>query len=583
MLLRNEDRDRALDLGYISFLRPWPSHFFQSLSPLGGCISYIFKDARPGSFGTLWSWSCPYLTLASIFFRLSVPGGTLSAAKTEGCKDEGLGHTIREIATHISYLNTLCDQLVNSNFGDTAYRDTVCLAEVACPLCATRCEPSKRLDVPSDVAAFLRSLVPEHGVLNFDLTPLAGDIEVHPGPFGGLTAVADALREAHSLAPSPPPPAAPSAASFRAVATDLYRLTLSLTELIPPVPARAVRSVDPLPLSSALAYGLQPTLAPPPPWPDHLLQFAEGHVSEATSHMHEQLDGCLAALHYLGGQPGHGQERRGGVATVLGASHRALGARHHAAQAQIGCGSQACVGLPCSQASSESAPETGKGDDQGRHLRRAVDGLRQQFVALQLHGHEALLSPRRKFPMSHNLFHRLIASTALPEAPLFRASFLATMCGLYVSGLRKAELVVYLPERATWLTRASLLWVIWGVSTKHTTPQQLQTFSVGNRCEISQRQSKFDATGEVWGDRPIALAYVPMCRITRLRRALTSSWPFLSTRVCVSRFPSLRLTTPTSSRLHKPTASLPPCYLTACPLRRPHATVGTPFAWSCRS
>eukprot|EP00965_Chrysotila_dentata_P052738 1749712-Pleurochrysis_carterae.AAC.1 len=32
------------------------------------------------------------------------------------------------------------------------------------------------------------------------------------------------------------------------------------------------------------------------------------------------------------------------------------------------------------------------------HLRRAVDGLRQQFVVL--HGHEALL-PRRKFPMSH--------------------------------------------------------------------------------------------------------------------------------------------------------------------------------------
>eukprot|EP00965_Chrysotila_dentata_P093725 3097802-Pleurochrysis_carterae.AAC.1 len=59
------------------------------------------------------------------------------------------------------------------------------------------------------------------------------------------------------------------------------------------------------------------------------------------------------------------------------------------------------------------------------HLRRAVDGLRQQFVAL--HGHEALLL-RRKFPMSHALFHRLIASPALPEAPLLRASLLAAMC-----------------------------------------------------------------------------------------------------------------------------------------------------------
>eukprot|EP00965_Chrysotila_dentata_P081883 2702645-Pleurochrysis_carterae.AAC.1 len=59
------------------------------------------------------------------------------------------------------------------------------------------------------------------------------------------------------------------------------------------------------------------------------------------------------------------------------------------------------------------------------HLRRAFDSLQQQFVAL--HGHEALL-PQRKFPMSHYLFHRLIACSALPEAPLLRASLLATMC-----------------------------------------------------------------------------------------------------------------------------------------------------------
>eukprot|EP00965_Chrysotila_dentata_P025523 848829-Pleurochrysis_carterae.AAC.1 len=56
------------------------------------------------------------------------------------------------------------------------------------------------------------------------------------------------------------------------------------------------------------------------------------------------------------------------------------------------------------------------------HLRRAVDGLQQQFVVL--HGHEA-------------------------------------------EGFRKAEFIAYLPERRTWLTRASLvLWVIGGVSTK---------------------------------------------------------------------------------------------------------------------
>eukprot|EP00965_Chrysotila_dentata_P166470 5496156-Pleurochrysis_carterae.AAC.1 len=55
------------------------------------------------------------------------------------------------------------------------------------------------------------------------------------------------------------------------------------------------------------------------------------------------------------------------------------------------------------------------------HLRGAVDGLQQQFVAL--HGHEALL-PKWKFPMSNALFHRLIGSSALPEAPLLRASLL---------------------------------------------------------------------------------------------------------------------------------------------------------------
>eukprot|EP00965_Chrysotila_dentata_P089638 2959372-Pleurochrysis_carterae.AAC.1 len=60
--------------------------------------------------------------------------------------------------------------------------------------------------------------------------------------------------------------------------------------------------------------------------------------------------------------------------------------------------------------------------------------------------------------MSNTLFHRLIASPALPEAPLRRASLLATLCLLYVSGFRKAKLIAYLPERRTWLTHASLLW-----------------------------------------------------------------------------------------------------------------------------
>eukprot|EP00965_Chrysotila_dentata_P094710 3132053-Pleurochrysis_carterae.AAC.1 len=60
--------------------------------------------------------------------------------------------------------------------------------------------------------------------------------------------------------------------------------------------------------------------------------------------------------------------------------------------------------------------------------------------------------------MSNALFHSLIASSAIPEAPLLRASLLVTLCLLYVSDFRKAELVAYLPERKTWLTRALLLW-----------------------------------------------------------------------------------------------------------------------------
>eukprot|EP00965_Chrysotila_dentata_P263266 6214798-Pleurochrysis_carterae.AAC.5 len=171
-------------------------------------------------------------------------------------------------------------------------------------LCARLGVNPERLEVLPHVAAFLGSLIPEHGVFNFDLLTLAGDVEVHPGLSGTLAAIADALREAHSLAPSPTPPAAPSSASFRAVASDLYHLAPEQTELTLSVPAHAVRNVAPLPLPSALAYGLQPTLAPPSSMHDHLPHFAECHVPAATVHMHEQFDGCLAALHSLKDNPG---------------------------------------------------------------------------------------------------------------------------------------------------------------------------------------------------------------------------------------------------------------------------------------
>eukprot|EP00965_Chrysotila_dentata_P189610 6173408-Pleurochrysis_carterae.AAC.1 len=67
-------------------------------------------------------------------------------------------------------------------------------------LCARLGVHPQRLRVPPDViAAFLGLLVPEHGAFNFDLLPLAGDVEENPGPSGGLAAVADALRETHPL------------------------------------------------------------------------------------------------------------------------------------------------------------------------------------------------------------------------------------------------------------------------------------------------------------------------------------------------------------------------------------------------
>eukprot|EP00965_Chrysotila_dentata_P256556 6212578-Pleurochrysis_carterae.AAC.3 len=91
-------------------------------------------------------------------------------------------------------------------------------------LCARLGVHLKCLQVPPDVAAFLGSLVPEHGVFHFHLLPLmAGDVELHPGPSGGLAAIASALRDAHRPDPPPPPPAAST--PLRAFArADLFLL-----------------------------------------------------------------------------------------------------------------------------------------------------------------------------------------------------------------------------------------------------------------------------------------------------------------------------------------------------------------------
>eukprot|EP00965_Chrysotila_dentata_P065337 2165053-Pleurochrysis_carterae.AAC.1 len=92
-------------------------------------------------------------------------------------------------------------------------------------LCARLGVHPKRLQVPPEVAVFLGALVPEHGVFNYDLLPLVGDVEPHPGPSGGLAAIASVLREPHRYTathrPDPPPPP-PVSAPLRAVARGLF-------------------------------------------------------------------------------------------------------------------------------------------------------------------------------------------------------------------------------------------------------------------------------------------------------------------------------------------------------------------------
>eukprot|EP00965_Chrysotila_dentata_P025316 841466-Pleurochrysis_carterae.AAC.2 len=105
----------ASSLSPSSSLLKTPGHFY-------GCFvaTFRYQTAAPCKF------DLPAAESSSVFpFCLGMPFGTLRADKTEGYKraaahlDQRLGHTIRELASLISYLNTLCDQLTNSDFGDT--------------------------------------------------------------------------------------------------------------------------------------------------------------------------------------------------------------------------------------------------------------------------------------------------------------------------------------------------------------------------------------------------------------------------------------------------------------------------------
>eukprot|EP00965_Chrysotila_dentata_P177217 5852902-Pleurochrysis_carterae.AAC.2 len=196
------------------------------------------------------------------------------------------------------------------------------------------------------------------------------------------------------------------------------------------------------------SYGITPSLAPPASAHDHLPQFAECDMNTDAAQMHEQLDGRLAALQALGENPGTVKKDEAAWRVARWCENPIT------PDAILQEARLLCKGLPLVLATmrprrkQDVAPRPASGYNVRRqvrrvhlragrdmvkaeHLRRALDGLQQQFVVL--HGHEALL-PRRKFPMSQARFHRLTASSAMPEAPLLCASLLATLCLLYVSG-----------------------------------------------------------------------------------------------------------------------------------------------------
>eukprot|EP00965_Chrysotila_dentata_P052163 1730844-Pleurochrysis_carterae.AAC.2 len=119
-------------------------------------------------------------------------------------------------------------------------------------------------------------------------------------------------------------------------------------------------------------------------------------------------------------------------------------------------------------------------------------------------------------------FSRLIASSAMPEAVLLRASLLAT----FTSALRqwfsqsRAHRLLAGTKDLAHARLAPLGDMIRGVSTKHPTPQQLHALSAGNGCEVSPRQSKCVRPARFGGTGSSTLL-TPTCRIMRRRRSLT--------------------------------------------------------------
>eukprot|EP00965_Chrysotila_dentata_P064115 2122798-Pleurochrysis_carterae.AAC.1 len=81
--------------------------------------------------------------------------------------------------------------------------------------------------------------------------------------------------------------------------------------------------------------------------------------------MHEQLDGCLAALQALGDNPGTIKKDEAATSAVQGA---AFGACHNAPKTQAGCRIQTRIRLQSPQAGLACAPPCGQGHGQSGAL-----------------------------------------------------------------------------------------------------------------------------------------------------------------------------------------------------------------------
>ena len=102
--------------------------------------------------------------------------------------------------------------------------------------------------------------------------------------------------------------------------------------------------------------------------------------------------------------------------------------------------------------------------------------------------------------MTYDVFMKLLAVAAAQGAgtTLAGTSLLAMFCLLYVTGFRKAE-IIDCGAGPTYLMRSSLVWNIGGVALRDPTAAQYRSLKPGDYVEVWPRQSKCDATGEVWG------------------------------------------------------------------------------------